>query len=195
MVKATALRAVLTALIVLAGAAASPAQVDYVYFDDFAADAAMSDSYWHSPFVEVIPDIYLDGLLCYVDGINERALGLFGGFEVGADAYLGYAFPVEGPMPGIANGRLEIEIPIAWGRPPQGHLAVSVSFEGAAGGFTEYLTDSGAYGYDLSPTVPCERVVVQFVGTDLALDDLSISLSVVTAADHESWANIKALYR
>jgi hypothetical protein len=188
----------LAVLVLITGAVAVSAQEsrsDYSYFDDFSGDAAVSDSYWHSPFVDEIPDIYLYGLLCYVDGINERALGFFGGFEVNAEAYLHYMFPIDGPMAEIAAGQLEFEIPIAWDRPPQGLLVVTVFYEGAGGGFTETLTDPGVYEYDLIPTAPCERVYVHFLGDAVALDDLSVSLYATTPIEHETWGDIKALYR
>jgi hypothetical protein len=176
------------------GAAVS-AGADYTYFDDFSGDDAMTDSYWHSPFVEEVPPVHLEGLLSYIDGINERALGFYGGFEVSSEAYLGYAFPVAGPAPGIASGALSFEVPIAWHRPPQGLMFVTVSYEGVGGGFTETFTQSGVYELEIVPPAPCERVYVHFVGDGMALDDLSVTLMSVTPTERETWGAIKALYR
>ena len=188
----------LLALALVASAVAVSAQdarADYTYFDDFSGDAAMNDSYWHSPFVEEVPPVHLEGLLAYVDGINERALGFYGGFEVNSEAYLGYAFPIAGSVPGIASGWLSFEVPIAWHRPPEGLMFVTVAYEGVGGGFTETLTQAGVYEFEIMPLAPCERVYIHFVADGMALDDLSVTLESVTPTERETWGAIKALYR
>ncbi len=188
----------LLALLLVLGAVASgiqEARADYVYFDDFSEDDAVNDSYWHSPFVEEVPPVHLEGLLAYIDGINERALGFYDGFEPNSEAYLSYSFPIEGASPGIEGGILRFEVPIAWHRPPQGLLILTVSYEGASGGFTDTMTNAGVFEYALTPSVPCERVYVHFVAGGMALDDLSVTLCSTTPVDDATWSGIKALYR
>ena len=57
--------------------AAVPTTADEVFTlsDDFETDAATVDAWYHSPFVEELPQFNLTGLLHYEPGATGRGLG------------------------------------------------------------------------------------------------------------------------
>ena len=63
----------------------------YFYQDNFETDAVLSDSWRHSPVVDPLPWVHLEGVLHYDLGALGRGLGFFRGYDPGFDAYLAYA--------------------------------------------------------------------------------------------------------
>lgn len=165
----------------------------YAYFDDFSSDAAMSDSYLHSPLVLEPPEITLDGVLMYGPGIAGRSLYFYDGFWVDAWALLYYRFPLDDSVTGISDGAVSFDV---WGHThPGGALRLAVSFEGADGGFAESITEYGHHEYSLSPSEPCEAVLVDFEGGYMMIDNLAVVLHGSTAVSAGTWSAIKALFR
>ena len=165
----------------------------YGYADDFSTDIAMTDSYLHSPLVLVPPDITLEGVLMYGSGNMGRSLYFYDGFLVDAYAFLYYRFPLDGCLTEIDGGVVAFDV---WDHThPGGGLRLVVSFEGAAGGFTESVTIYGHYEFLLSPSQPCDAVLVNLEGGGMMIDNLSILLYGSTPVSAGTWSTIKALFR
>lgn len=165
----------------------------YGYLDDFSTDRAMTDSYLHSQLVLVPPEITLEGVLMYGTGNTGRSLYFYSGFLVDGYAFLYYRFPLDDSITGISDGVVAFDV---WGHThPGGGLRLAVSFEGAAGGFTESLIAYGHYEYLLSPSQPCDAVLVNLEGGGMMIDNLSILLYGSTPVSAGTWSTIKALFR
>ena len=149
---------------------------EWQYSDGFSTDKAESDSYSHSAFVEVPPDILGAGFLMYVtDALEDRSLGFHGGSWVNdIEAALAYEFPLQGSDLRICGGALEFDVgPLGDGC---GNVGVAVSYAGAAGGFSERIAECGHYEYSLQPEPAADAVRIDFVGADVTLDNLQVSL-------------------
>ena len=165
----------------------------YGYFDDFSSDMAMTDSYLHSPLVLEPPDITLDGVLMYGLGNTGRSLYFYDGFLVDGWAFLYYRFPLDDSVSGITDGVVSFD---AWGHThPGGGLRLEIVFEGADGGFMEAITLPGHYEYPLSPSEPCEAVLVNLEGGYMMIDNLGVMLDGSTPVSAGTWSTIKALFR
>lgn len=170
------------------------AQVTYSYEDDFSTDKAVGDSYLHSPLVDALPPLFLDGLLMYsYETPDNRVLGFYKGFEEGADGFLSYRFPIGGGNIGSTAGHLEFDLGSVFGY--FGDMDVSVSFDPGPGGFAITIPSPGHYEYELTlPQVP-GGVYVRFNGRTVGLDNLSLSFGAPNAACDATWGRIKALFR
>lgn len=165
----------------------------YEYIDDFSTDMAMTDSYLHSPLVLVPPEITLNGVLMYGTGDTGRSLYFYSGFLVDACAFLYYRFPLDDSITGISEGVVAFDV---WGHThPGGGLRLTVSFEGVAGGFTESVTMYGHYEFLLSPSQPCDAVLVNLDGGGMMIDNLSILLCGSTPVSPGTWSTMKTLFR
>ena len=156
---------------------------EWQYSDGFSTDKAESDSYSHSAFVEVPPDIVGAGFLMYVtDALEDRSLGFHGGSWVNdIEAALKYEFPLQGSDLRVCGGTLEFDIgPLSDGC---GNVGVAVSYVGAAGGFSERIAECGHYEYLLQPERTADAVRIDFVGADVTLDNLQVSLHSVRLYD------------
>lgn len=186
-------------LLSVSGAMQTHAEGTYSYFDDFGSNKAITDSYLHSPFVDTLPYIYLDGLLAYsYVSPGNRVLGFYKGFEVDANAFLYYRFPVGGGSIDSTAGRLEFDFGSLLGY--SGHMDVSVSYDPGPGGFAVTINSPGHYEYDLTLPQPSGGVYVRFnggvvYGGAVYLDNMSLVFSPTTSVEGASWGRIKALFR
>jgi hypothetical protein len=149
---------------------------EWRYFDGFSTDKAESDSYSHSGFAEVPPDIVGAGFLMYVTDLSEdRSLGFHGGLWVNdVEAVLKYEFPLRGSVLRVCGGTLEFDVGSLSGG--FGSFGVAVSYVGAAGGLSERIAKCGHYEYSLQPEGAADAVRIDFVGADVTLDNLQVSL-------------------
>lgn len=182
--------------VLMAAATAGPVRADatYTYSDDFSGSQAETDSYFHSPIVEELPDIHLSGVLMYGNSPSgSRALGFHHGWEVEGAAFLHYRFPIGEATMAVQSGELRFEVWPDWECP--GGIFVTVSYDGSPGGFTHGLDAAGTYQYPLSPALPCDGVFVHFAGDGVFLDNLRVSLDTETPVEGRTWGAVKALFR
>lgn len=162
----------------------------YFYSDDFSTRKAEMDSYAHSDFADSLPYISLDGLLVYMD---KQTLGFFKAFEVGADAYLCYEFPLEGKLGIVSAGTLKVDLLV---KRDNSFLFLDNSCDGKIWDSLDTVTDSGHYEYVLVPEEPCSSLFLMFSGDRVFLDNFSLSLtfsnpSNIDTQDSESQWNLK----
>ncbi len=159
----------------------SPVAADtFFYQDDFETDKAMSDSYAHSPFVAVVPDISLGGFLHYESGAMGRGLGFYQGYEPYGQASLRYHV-LEQPMIAIGGSVSFLLMPNAEVYPTMGEY---ISVYGSANGTTWSLLGSGQSSGPLpqlvsAPILPDSPIQYLDLRGRGLIDDLQIDVSYV----------------
>lgn len=147
----------------LFGIKTAEAQDEYIYSDNYSTDQAINDSYLHSPFVDSLPHVYLYGVLMYRDvPAVHRALGFYSGWEVDADAYLNYNFPLGGEQGIITFGTVEIQVLCDSSLADQ-YLGLQVSYDGEIWSDHD-LSESGLHLLILLPPSSCHQVSLKFTG-------------------------------
>lgn len=153
---------------------------EYRYFDDFSTDKAITDSYFHSLFYDIPPDISLGGFLSYINMEGGRTLGFFRGFMVDAYAYLDYRFPLDGGSDPLIGGTIELDV---WVVGYNGHLCLYESYDEVEWEPLGYITLPGHYDYTLSPQSGCSSVFLRFSGGGVLIDNLSLLLPLNSGSE------------
>ncbi len=179
---------------VLLAAAASPGLStadQYVYSDDFSTDKAIVDSYWHSEFLEDLPDPWpVEGFLRYESYASPLTLSFYNGSGHDAHAWLRYELPLDAGSreAEYTSASVELELVDSWGG---GCILCGCSLEGGAPWEWPGAWDLGPCAFDFEGSAPAETVFIWFRGCNASIDDLVITLRSSTPVEAESWARIK----
>jgi len=166
---------------------------DYVYSDDFSTDKAMVDSYWHSVFLEELPDPWpVEGFLLYESYISHRTLSFYDGMGNDAYAWLRYRLPLEGGSTEYGSAVVELELVDNWGF---GWIQCGCSLEGGAPWEWPVCGEEGSCTFEFTGSVPSDTVYIWLRGGHASIDDLVITLESETPVGEDSWGRIKHLFR
>ena len=171
------------------------ASADYAYTEHFFDDKAMSDSYYHSTWLDTVPMDVPDGSLVYIDSswVPNRLLRFCRGTSPEGRAHLQYQFPLEGVMPnqcrvGITMTMVETEMEVSllelWG---------STDIDSWSCWMTMFMTMYCEVSLPVSEGSSYVRL--WFKGEDAMLDNFEITLTSDTPVGDNSWGRIKAMYR
>jgi hypothetical protein len=187
----------ITVFLLTFAAAACPqgAMADqYVYSDDFSTDKATVDSYWHSEFLEDLPDPWPDGgFLRYEAYLSDPMLSFYYGAAHDAYAWLRYEFPLEGGTPGasFASGEIQLELVSNWGA---GWIQCACFADQSPAWEWPAASELGPHSFEFVASVPPETVLVWFRGCDVSIDDLVITLHHWTPVEARTWSRIKHMF-
>ena len=145
-------------------------------FDDFETDAAMFESWRHSPFVLMPPDVHLDGLLYYTPGVFGRGLVFAEGSSVDAYAFLDYQLIPAGAT--ATSGSVEFLLSAV-------QETGSIELWGSENGTDWMMLGEAVAGFGVTPFSlsiaagdPAQFLSLRGRGTVL-MDDLNISVSYI----------------
>ena len=182
----------IVALLSVAATRGSSSAEEYVYSDDFSTGKAMVDSYWHSEFLEELPDTWpLAGFLLYESPWGDTRLTLYGGSQPDSYAWLKYEFPIAGGVraAGFTSAVVELELEMA------GLVQCDCTFFEGHVWELPYACTVGTHRFEFFGSEPIERVYIGFRGWDAGIDNLVITLSDTTPVESSSWTRIKNLFR
>jgi hypothetical protein len=166
----------------------------YVYSDDFSTDKAILDSYWHSEFVEELPDPWpLEGFLRYESYWGDPMLTFYYGSGQDCYAWLKYELPLSGGAGGVSfySAVVELEVVNTWGG---GFIQCGCSFLEAPPYEWPVVSDIGTHTFEFLGSEATETLNIDFRGCDVSIDDLVITLEVATPVEASSWTRIKCLF-
>ena len=166
----------------------------YVYSDDFSTDKAMVDSYWHSEFLEELPDPWpLEGFLRYESYWGDRMLTFYYGSGFDCYAWLKYELPLDGGSTGVEFGSavVELELVNSW---DSGWIQCGCSFFDGAPWEWPSASSVGTHTFEFAGSALMETVCIGFRGCDVSIDDLVITLESCTPVEAESWTRIKHMF-
>jgi hypothetical protein len=173
------------------------AQADqYSYSDKFSSDKAVTDSYFHSEFLDELPDPWPSGgFLRYEVSAVDTVLSFHYGSVSDAYAWLKYELPLEGGTPDgvFATGEICLELVDTW---EDGWIQFACFADQSQP--WEWPVASGEPGLRhfefVTSGQPPETVQVWFRGCNASIDDVAIVLHYWTAAEVGTWGRIKHLF-
>jgi len=179
-------------LLTLAFAVSASAE-RYAYYDDFSTDKAMTDTYFHSDFLQELPDPWpLGGFLKYEWYYDNRVLSFYYGSGYDSQAWLKYRFPFDGCAGAYSSALVQLSLVNEWNG--NGWVQCYCSLEGGPMWEWPVCGDEGPCAFEFFSAAPSETVEIWFRGCDVTIDDLVVELSGDTSNQRDSWTAIKSLF-
>jgi len=165
------------------------------YSDDFSTDKAMVDAYFHSDFLDDLPDPWPSGgFLMYEESSGDTALSFYYGSVSDAHAWLRYELPLDGGTPGadFASGRISLELVDTWG---DGWIQCACFADQSQPWEWPVVSgEPGPHSLEFVASELSDTVQVWFRGCNASIDDLVVVLNYWTPVEAGTWARIKRMF-